>query len=166
MVCCKILTIFKIWIPKEGNEIWLLDYAEAVGIVPNNWHRRNGKVTNDTFGNTLHIFARNNRLVFDIYLQGGSTPLCREFYINLIKPLHEVLYYGRQFGSNSSTFFGDRYCDDSSRICLNSLTLSDIQETCKNVKNPVIWDWNFNSIILLKIKTNLLYCLLEIYYLF
>ena len=116
---------------KEGNEIWLLDYAEAVGILPNNWHRHNGKITDDTFGNTLHIFARNNRLVFDIYLQGGSTPLCREFYINLIKPLHEVLYYGRQFGSNGSTFFGDRYCDDSSRICLNSLTLSDIQETCK-----------------------------------
>ena len=116
---------------KEGNEIWLLDYAEAVGILPNNWHRYNGKITDDTFGNTLHIFARNNRLVFDIYLQGGSTPLCREFYINLIKPLHEVLYYGRQFGSNGSTFFGDRYCDDSSRICLNSLTLSDIQETCK-----------------------------------
>ena len=116
---------------KKGNEIWLLDYAEAVGILPNNWHRHNGKITDDTFGNTLHIFARSNRLVFDIYLQGGSTPLCREFYINLIKPLHEVLYYGRQFGSNSSTFFGDRYCDDSSRICLNSLTLSDIQETCK-----------------------------------
>ena len=33
-------------------------------------------------------------------------------------------------------------------------------------KNPVIWDWNFNSIILLKIKTNLLYCLPKIYYLF
>ena len=33
-------------------------------------------------------------------------------------------------------------------------------------KNPVIWDWNFNSILLLKIKTNLLYCLPKIYYLF
>ena len=120
---------------KAGNEIWLLDYAEGVGLFPSNWQKLSGKITRDTFGNTLHIFARNNRLVFDIYLQGGSVSLCREFYIDLVKPLHEALYYGRQFNSKTSTFYGDHYCNDKNIKCVNSLTLSDIQDMCKKCEN-------------------------------
>ncbi len=121
--------------PDYANEVWLLDYAEGVWLFPNNWQKLNGKITRDTFGNTLHIFARSNRLVFDIYLQGGSVSLCREFYIDLVKPLHEALYYGRQFNSTVSTFFGDHYCNDKNLKCINSLTLSDIQDMCKKCEN-------------------------------
>ena len=121
--------------PDYSNEVWLLGYAEGVGLIPKNWKKQNGKVIKDTFGNTLHIFARNNRLVFDIYLQGGSVSLCQEFYRNLVKPLHEILFYGRQFSSNVSTFYGDHYCNDKNFKCINSLTLSDIQDMCKKCEN-------------------------------
>ena len=122
-------------VPDNADEVWLLNYAEGVGLIPNNWQKLSGKVTIDTFGNQLHIFARNNRLVFDIYLRGSSTDLCQEFYRDLIKPLHKVLYFGRQLRGNASTFYGDNYCNDENLKCINSLTLSDIQNMCKKCEN-------------------------------
>ena len=129
----------------DGKQISLANTINNTVSVPPNWVLNGG--FSDSNGNQLYIVSRNNRLVLDIYLgtisindkgqfvsDNFSTNLCRELFLNLVQPISDTLYWARLYRANEAApvkFFGNKTCNGADRKCLQAITLSEIDATCK-----------------------------------
>ena len=129
----------------DGKQIYLANTINNTVSVPPNWVLNGG--FSDSNGNQLYIVSRNNRLVLDIYLgtisindkgqfvsDNFSTNLCRELFLNLVQPIADTLYWARLYRANEAVpvkFWGNKTCNGADRKCLQAITLSEIDATCK-----------------------------------
>ena len=129
----------------DGKQISLANTINNTVSVPPNWVLNGG--FSDSNGNQLYIVSRNNRLVLDIYLgtisindkgqfvsDNFSTNLCRELFLNLVQPIADTLYWARLYLANEAVpvkFWGNKTCNGADRKCLQAITLSEIDATCK-----------------------------------
>ena len=129
----------------DGKQISLANTINNTVSVPPNWVLNGG--FSDSNGNQLYIVSRNNRLVLDIYLgtisindkgqfvsDNFSTNLCRELFLNLVQPIADTLYWARLYRANEAVpvkFWGNKTCNGADRKCLQAITLSEIDATCK-----------------------------------
>ena len=129
----------------DGKQISLANTINNTVSVPPNWVLNGG--FSDSNGNQLYIVSRNNRLVLDIYMgtisindkgqfvsDNFSTNLCRELFLNLVQPIADTLYWARLYRANEAVpvkFWGNKTCNGADRKCLQAITLSEIDATCK-----------------------------------
>ena len=129
----------------DGKQISLANTINNTVSVPPNWVLNGG--FSDSNGNQLYIVSRNNRLVLDIYLgtisindkgqfvsDNFSTNLCRELFLNLVQPIADTLYWARLYRAKEAVpvkFWGNKTCNGADRKCLQAITLSEIDATCK-----------------------------------
>ena len=139
---------------KLGNtktEYQLTDTIYAMNLVPASWKQLSSSYLEDSMGNWLNIYVRNNSsgsykgIVFDYNLGGLSVDedghnfsesfnnkLCFELFNTVIVPLHHVFKRGRIYPNDSYIYYGDAYCDGQIAPCLKDLTLSRIKEMCNS----------------------------------
>ena len=109
------------------------ELANSLNLIPSSWKIIDSKKISDEFGNQLHLFVRNKRLVADIYMLSNAQnnyKFCEDFTINVIQPLNSFLYYTRMF-NGTEWYFGDKYCSNS-RKCIKDMTLSVIDNYCRS----------------------------------
>lgn len=135
-----------------GNgENLLAETLYALNMLPNNWKKLNSQYIEDSLGNWLYIYNRNNNsedrngIVIDYNLGGMSSneqgnyvsnnfssKLCLELFNTVIIPLHNVFKRGRMFPNESYIYYGDAYCDGATKPCLKDLPLSVVKEWCNS----------------------------------
>ena len=139
---------------KLGNtktQYQLTDTIYAMNLVPASWKQLSSSYLEDSMGNWLNIYVRNNSsgsykgIVFDYNLGGLSVDedghnfsesfnnkLCFELFNTVIVPLHHVFKRGRIYPNDSYIYYGDAYCDGQITPCLKDLTLSRIKGMCNS----------------------------------
>ncbi len=133
----------------------LYNLAKDMGWLPDSWKPLVSSRTvylNDGHNNLTHLFMRydsdtdKRRVIIDIYLgknvnNFSSTSefqldVCLTFFNNWLKPISSVLGYAGVYTTNYETaigsyFYGNTNCGGD-RKCLDTMTLSDIQNICKS----------------------------------
>lgn len=128
--------------------VGLIDYVQAISLVPETWKRVNSTRMTDSQGNVILLFSRSNRFVMDIYIGGvfnektGSmtystgynATVCQELMQNFAKPLHGevrfVNFYRWTDGDYAHLYYGDEYCAKGKK-CLRDMTVTEINDFCK-----------------------------------
>ena len=134
---------------ETSKHVGLKAVVVAAGIIPKNWTENNKSSISlyDSEGNMVNVFSQSQRLVVDLYIgslytkddgnqvsTNFSVGLCRELFLNLAKPLAETLHRARLYrssGLSPNPFWGNKTCNGADKKCLNSITLSEIDATCK-----------------------------------
>ena len=136
----------------------LYNDASRLKWLPETWKPRykSGAVyLDDGYGNLTHFYMRydssskKRRVIMDIYL-GKSVDTfntisefpfdsCLAFFDNWLKPISSVLSYAGIYTTNYHTgkgsyFYGNTNCGGD-RKCLDTMTLSDIQNMCKSCQD-------------------------------
>lgn len=139
-----------------GNVYGIADTIQALGLVPDNWHIvQNAAAYHNTsfldaYGNNCSLFSRWNRAVFSIEIGGAnydadgaattpafSAKFCKEILTNVFAPLHSFIIFtgvwrsGDGHNDAANYLYGDKYCKDSNKQCLTSITPQQINEVCK-----------------------------------
>ena len=128
----------------------LTDVVIAMNLIPESWLGTEETISHTTFidpyGNGINIFIREDnveRIVIDFYLGGltgddiqslsFSKKFCMSLMQNTIQPLSSVLYYTRlaHIWDSKHIYYGSQFCEGD-RICLNNLSLSDLNEICNS----------------------------------
>lgn len=128
--------------------IGLIDYVQAISLVPETWKRVNSSRMTDSQGNFILLFSRSNRFVMDIYIggvfdektgnmtysTGYNATVCQELMRNFAKPLHGevqfVNFYRWTDGDYAHLYYGDEYCAKGKK-CLRDMTVTEINDFCK-----------------------------------
>ena len=120
---------------------YLAETIQELNLLPAGWKVAGKQGVRDSAGNFAYTFVRSKHLTFDLQLgatddssgytiiQTFSSKLCFELFNNLLKPLHSSLYYAGLWKNKSAGYgyYGDKYCGDSEKKCLNEATLAEIQ---------------------------------------
>lgn len=129
----------------------------SLNLVPQSWNA-NGNYLYDSYGNPMTVGYRSanndyqwdnpekNGVYVDYFLgtlgkdeqgvlrsESFSDKICFELFVNVIKPLHNVVNAGwvnsgRSY-YNNSFYYGDNYCSGN-RKCLKDITLDTIKTIC------------------------------------
>ena len=125
---------------------YLAETIQGLNLLPTGWKIAGKQGAIDSAGNYVYTFVRYKHLTFDLRLgaaeydngyqiiQSFSSKLCFELFNNLLKPLHNSLYYAGLWKNKSAGdgYFGDKYCGDAENKCLSEATLSEIQNICNS----------------------------------
>lgn len=60
--------------------------------------------------------------------------LCIEMLKTFVKPLHNIVIYGRGTFGQTPVYYGDALCGSKNRPCLNNLSLDEINTICASCK--------------------------------
>ena len=104
-------------------------------IIPNNTH-----IVQDALGNILSIYHHGTGYIGILSGNINDDALRCKLYLNVGKQYHNMVDY-LQFYINtdrsdllrSNSFLGDKYCLPRSKNCLKDLTVSRINEFCKDI---------------------------------
>ena len=142
---------------------YLAETIQELNLLPAGWKVAGKQGVRDSAGNFAYTFVRSKHLTFDLQLgatddssgyniiQTFSSKLCFELFNNLLKPLHSSLYYAGLWKNKSAGYgyYGDKYCGDSEKKCLNEATLAEMQNICNSCsvkKENCILVWEMDNI--------------------
>ena len=142
---------------------YLAETIQELNLLPAGWKVAGKQGVRDSAGNFASTFVRSKHLTFDLQLgatddssgysiiQTFSNKLCFELFNNLLKPLHSSLYYAGLWKNKSDGYgyYGDKYCGDSEKKCLNEATLAEMQNICNSCsvkKENCILVWEMDNI--------------------
>ena len=142
---------------------YLAETIQELNLLPAGWKVAGKQGVRDSAGNFAYTFVRSKHLTFDLQLgatdnssgyniiQTFSNKLCFELFNNLLKPLHSSLYYAGLWKNKSAGYgyYGDKYCGDSEKKCLNEATLAEMQNICNSCsvkKENCILVWEMDNI--------------------
>lgn len=142
---------------------YLAETIQGLNLLPTGWKIAGKQGAIDSAGNYVYTFVRYKHLTFDLRLgaaeydngyqiiQSFSSKLCFELFNNLLKPLHNSLYYAGLWKNKSAGdgYFGDKYCGDAENKCLSETTLSEIQNICNSCsvkQENCIITWEMDNI--------------------
>ena len=142
---------------------YLAETIQELNLLPAGWKVAGKQGVRDSAGNLAYTFVRSKHLTFDLQLgatddssgydiiQTFSNKLCFELFNNLLKPLHGSLYYAGLWKNKSAGYgyYGDKYCGDSEKKCLNEATLAEMQNICNSCsvkKENCILVWEMDNI--------------------
>ena len=143
----------------ENDVNLLADTLYSLDMIPSNWKKLDSRYIEDSLGNWLNIYNRNEKsgygeswqgIVIDYMLGGMSadeqgnyvsgnfnSKLCFELFNTVIIPLHNVFKRGRMYPNVSYVYYGDAYCNGVTTRCLKDLTFSQINEMCNSCSGTV-----------------------------
>ena len=140
-------------IKRNNVQTDLVDLAQSLNLIPNNWQRQSARQVSDGLGNLIQLFftpgnmygASEARITFDFYLGGTriqdkkevsdafSSSLCFALYRDFAQHLHPIIYESQLYRTGSSkntTYYGDAYCGGKIP-CLKDLSLAEMDKLCK-----------------------------------
>ncbi|MBO5285125.1 MAG: type II secretion system protein [Alphaproteobacteria bacterium] len=130
--------------PGEGGHYRIAELLYNMGIVPAIWQRK-GTVLYDRLNNQINPFIRkeNNKLNFDIHITANDTSIfvCEAIYRDVFMQFSDNLYYVQTYrydsdgaGKGAFQYFGNLYCNSTSRKCVRDMTLTDIRKMINRVR--------------------------------
>lgn len=124
---------------------YIASYLKSMGILPDKWSIV-GTGIRDSMGNRFTPFIRNTSgdlsygtLSFDYVLTSDDRDaLCVFLFSNTILNLSEIIIstavWLDKASLSSGAWYGDAYCQKSSRRCIRDMTMSDVLEMCGHCK--------------------------------
>lgn len=124
----------------EGRHVMIGQLLGDMGILANSWKNK-GDTLYDRLNNKINPFIRleNNKLNFDIFIQADKTSIyvCEAIYRDVFMLFSNDLYYTNTYrydsegaGKGRFIYYGDLYCNGTTRKCVRDLTLTDIRQIC------------------------------------
>jgi Tfp pilus assembly major pilin PilA len=114
----------------------IVSYAKTTDDIPKGWTVKDDYIYDNIGGYyDFHIEKdgwlsySGNMLIIDYHQDQANPDICIAWFTELLKPMTNVMFY---YFSNAGgmVFYGDNFCNGSSKKCISQATLSDIKSYC------------------------------------
>ncbi len=145
------------YVSKNSSAVGMVDVLQSSGAIPQSWKKMNSLKINDSNGNLLAFFSRNNEFGFSINIggyrvdskgneiaEGFSQDVCLTLFRDLVQPLHSQISKGYTYNTKKYIYYyGDNFCDGKTKKCLSNITLSEMKTACEICKGDTYCDITF-----------------------
>jgi type II secretory pathway pseudopilin PulG len=110
-------------------------YAKVADAIPKSWSIKNDMIYDNIGGHyNFHIEKdgfggySGRTLAIDYFHDLSNPDICVAWFTQLLKPMTNVYFYFLQ--AFQIVYYGDDFCNGSSKKCISQATLSDIKSYC------------------------------------